>query len=71
MVELGHRRVALLAMRRDPDPPSDPADWAVVRARTRGWREVLGPAGIEPVEVLSPDNTQEAGAATVARLPPA
>jgi DNA-binding LacI/PurR family transcriptional regulator len=46
LVDLGHRRIGILTIedRRDEDGERSPA-----RARMAGWREVLDPAGIEPV----------------------
>ena len=47
LVELGHRRIALLAA--GPEALANPDDWYVPRERLRGWRDVLEPAGITPV----------------------
>ena len=46
LVALGHRRIAVLTA-----GPADPApgDWFVPQQRLRGWLDVLGPAGIDPV----------------------
>jgi DNA-binding LacI/PurR family transcriptional regulator len=47
VVALGHRRVALLAI--GPEVVEAPGDWYTAQERLRGWRDVLGPAGIESV----------------------
>lgn len=46
LVALGHRRIAVFTM-----GPAAPllGDWYVPQQRMRGWRDVLEPAGIEPV----------------------
>jgi DNA-binding LacI/PurR family transcriptional regulator len=46
LVELGHRRIALLAA--GPEALANPTDWYVPRERLRGWHDVLDPAGITP-----------------------
>jgi DNA-binding LacI/PurR family transcriptional regulator len=47
LVELGHRRIALLAA--GPEALASPTDWYVPRERLRGWHDVLDPAGVTPV----------------------
>jgi DNA-binding LacI/PurR family transcriptional regulator len=47
LVELGHRRIALLVP--GSEALANPDDWFVPRERLRGWRDVLEPAGITPV----------------------
>ncbi|MCO1653977.1 LacI family DNA-binding transcriptional regulator [Pseudonocardia humida] len=63
VVDLGHRRVALVTVGRDaPDPREAPSDYMVARQRMRGWLDVLEPAGIEPVVRRSEYDSPEAGA---------
>jgi DNA-binding LacI/PurR family transcriptional regulator len=46
VVELGHRRIALIAG--GPETLPAPGDWYVMRERLRGWCDVLERAGVEP-----------------------
>jgi DNA-binding LacI/PurR family transcriptional regulator len=46
LVALGHRRIAVFTVG-PADPPR--GDWFVPQERLRGWRDVLEPAGIEPL----------------------
>jgi DNA-binding LacI/PurR family transcriptional regulator len=58
VVELGHRRIALIAA--GPEALSNPDDWYVPRERLRGWNDVLEPAGIAPLlrHVVKTDEEQ-------------
>ncbi|MDT7580120.1 MAG: hypothetical protein QOK35_1384 [Pseudonocardiales bacterium] len=47
LLDLGHRRIALLAG--GPEVLDAPGDWYVARERLRGWRDALDPAGVVPV----------------------
>src|SRR5689334_18289487 len=47
LVELGHRRLAVIAA--GPEVLASADDWYVPRERLRGWRDALAPAGVEPV----------------------
>jgi DNA-binding LacI/PurR family transcriptional regulator len=69
VVDLGHRRIALLSVGREAggdDPGRN--DFLVARQRLRGWLDVLEPAGIEPVVLRSTVSTQEDGADAVRDL---
>jgi DNA-binding LacI/PurR family transcriptional regulator len=68
VVELGHRRIAVLQLGHGADEDADPGDWWVSRQRLAGWLDVLGEAGIEPTMLRSTSSTQEAGAETVREL---
>lgn len=67
LVELGHRRIALLTLGSAGAEPG-PSDFMVARQRLRGWLDVLGPAGIEPVLLRPTVKTQEDGAEAVRGL---
>jgi DNA-binding LacI/PurR family transcriptional regulator len=67
VVELGHRRIALLSVGRSSEA-TDPGDWAVSRWRLQGWLDVLRPAGIEPRVRRMRLDTQEDGADAVREL---
>jgi DNA-binding LacI/PurR family transcriptional regulator len=60
LVELGHRRVALLV--------AGPDDWYVPRERLRGWRDALEPAGITPVLRYVEKTADEQGCAVARAL---
>ncbi len=47
VLELGHRRVAVLTA--GPEGTTAPGEWFVVRERMRGWRDALDPVGVVPV----------------------
>jgi len=64
LVELGHRRIALIAA--GPEALADPEDWYVPRERLRGWYDVLEPAGVTPV-LRYVEKTAEDGAYAAAR----
>jgi DNA-binding LacI/PurR family transcriptional regulator len=69
LLDLGHRRIALLTVgRADDESEPGPEDYLVSRSRLAGWLDVLGPAGIEPVVLRSPVSTQEDGGAAVRGL---
>jgi DNA-binding LacI/PurR family transcriptional regulator len=59
LVELGHRRIAVLTV--GPEVLADPDDWFVARLRLQGWQDVLQPAGIEPIVERGAVSTQEEG----------
>jgi DNA-binding LacI/PurR family transcriptional regulator len=65
VVDLGHRRVALVGVGSEADllDTGNHLD-----QRVRGWRDALDPAGIEPVIVFSPQSTEDGGAAAVEPL---
>jgi DNA-binding LacI/PurR family transcriptional regulator len=62
LLDLGHRRIALLTVGRADEAEPGPEDFLVSRSRLRGWLDVLVPAGIDPVVLRSPVSTQEDGA---------
>lgn len=69
LLDLGHRRFALVTVGRDEDGPEPgPSDYLVSRERLRGWLEVLEPAGVDPVVRRCPKDTQEAVAEVVRPL---
>jgi DNA-binding LacI/PurR family transcriptional regulator len=69
LLDLGHRRIALLRIGLGEDTAEPGAsDYLVSRQRLRGWLDVLGPAGIEPVVRRSPLGTQEDAARVAAEL---
>jgi DNA-binding LacI/PurR family transcriptional regulator len=69
VLDLGHRRVALLNTGRSVDEPDPgPHDYLTSQNRLTGWLDVLGPAGIDPVVLRSTTNTQEDAAAIVREL---
>ena len=69
LVELGHRRIALLAA--GPEALANPDDWYVPRERLRGWRDALEPAGIAPVAaVRREDRGRAAGSPRPGRCSP-
>jgi DNA-binding LacI/PurR family transcriptional regulator len=47
LVALGHRRIGVFTV--GPAVPAGRGEWFVPQERLRGWRDVLEPAGIEPV----------------------
>lgn len=49
VVDLGHRRIGIVAFETDPDQLNYPA-----RERMLGWHDALDPAGVEPVVVTAP-----------------
>lgn len=55
LVDLGHRRIALVGLDHAADEPNHPA-----RERILGWHDALDPAGIEPIEVRMPYSPPEA-----------
>lgn len=59
LIDLGHRRLALLA---------GPADWAEAGARRRGFETALANAGLAPVAVAEGDWSAESGYAAYQRL---
>lgn len=61
LVDLGHRRVAVLTIGRQgpyavPVPVEAAMQFHATAERMRGWLDALRPAGIEPVVVLQPHN---------------
>ncbi len=66
LVELGHRRIALLAA--GPEALANPEDWYVPRERLRGWRDALEPVGISPVLRYVEKTAAEQGFATARAL---
>ncbi len=69
LVELGHRRIALLTVGRGAEGADPgPSDFLVSRQRLRGWRDVLDPAGIEPVVLRTPADTPDQGLDAVREL---
>ena len=65
LVGLGHRDIAVLTA--GPEAVAEPGDWFVSQERMRGWRDVLGPAGITPT-VWRVDRTGEEGPAAAREL---
>jgi DNA-binding LacI/PurR family transcriptional regulator len=66
VVDLGHRRIALLTVGLGIDAAeAGSSDFLVARQRLSGWLDVLGPAGIEPAVLRSEVSTQEDGLAAV------
>ncbi|HZG90309.1 MAG TPA: LacI family DNA-binding transcriptional regulator [Pseudonocardia sp.] len=66
VVDLGHRRIALLTVGLGSDAAeAGSSDFLVARQRLSGWLDVLGPAGIEPAVLRSEVSTQEDGLAAV------
>jgi DNA-binding LacI/PurR family transcriptional regulator len=61
VLELGHRRVAVLTA--GPEGVTAPGEWFVVQERMRGWRDALDPAGIVPVVQHVADTGPEEGLA--------
>jgi len=68
LIDLGHRRIAMLTVGQGSDTSTDPAAWFTSRQRRQGWLDVLAVAGIEPVSLSSPVSTQEQGAEAVRAL---
>ncbi len=68
LVDLGHRRIAVLTVGQATDTVVDPAAWYTSRQRRQGWLDALLPAGIEPTVLTSATSTQEQGAAAVRDL---
>ena len=64
VVDLGHRRVAMVGVGGEEDLLED----GHMNRRLQGWRDALDPAGIEPVIVYSPQSTEDGGAAAVQSL---
>jgi len=64
LLDLGHRRIALLAG--GPQVLDAPGDWYVARERLRGWHDALDPAGVVPV-VRHVDPTADEEGFTAAR----
>lgn len=69
LVDLGHRRIALLHLGHGSGDAADPGDWWVSRQRLAGWLDVLEPAGIDPVVLPDPSgDTRDDGASAVRAL---
>jgi DNA-binding LacI/PurR family transcriptional regulator len=63
LIELGHRRIGILALGSPgSDEPTTASDSFPSRERMAGWREVLAEAGVEPVVALAPFQPPEATA---------
>lgn len=65
LVDLGHRRIAILTRLADEPGIADPATIAsstfTTRERMAGWSAALQPAGIDPFTVNAADSTESAG----------
>jgi DNA-binding LacI/PurR family transcriptional regulator len=68
LLDLGHRRIALLTVGRGEEAEPGPEDFLVSRSRLHGWLDVLVPAGVDPAVLRSPVSAQEDGAAAVREL---
>jgi DNA-binding LacI/PurR family transcriptional regulator len=60
LLDLGHRRIALVTLHSDDDGQFHPA-----RERLAGWFDALRPAGVEPVVLRAAEHSHEAGTAAV------
>lgn len=49
LLDLGHRRIGIVALETEPDSLNHPA-----RERSLGWHDALDPAGVEPMVVTTP-----------------
>jgi DNA-binding LacI/PurR family transcriptional regulator len=64
VVDLGHRRIALIGVGSE----ADLGGGNHLDHRVHGWRDALDPAGVEPVIVYSPQSTEDGGADAVRPL---
>ena len=68
LLELGHRRIGILALGLDDGRAPEVSDSYPSRERMAGWREVLDEAGIDPVVMLAPYQPRDVAQGVARRL---